>query len=351
MKKKSLIASLAFLVVLLVVLVWVVLTRQLDSGARSVLTTISSVSQVEPPRRDGSLVYDPIHKLVLLFGGTILTSGGAQTNETWAWNGQTWRQLHPSVSPPALQGTMVYDVANRQIILFLNQVLSGGTVANEMWTWDGNTWHQLQPSLLPVVPGASIAYDAAQGQIVLFGGEGADGALTNATWTWNGNNWQEQHPTTSPSPRAGAAMAYDGAHQQIVLYGGITSEGLSAETWTWNGITWQQQQGTSLPSPRQNALLIYDSVTQQMLLFGGINAEGTQPAPGDTWVWNGSGWVRVTAQGAPADLYESAVSDDATRTIMVYAVQGLVNKLETPGISAPVSQTWTWNGTLWKLLP
>lgn len=354
--RKSVMAILAFLVVLLIIFVWIYLTRQLHPGPQSVLTTTttSPLSQVEPPRRDGSLAYDPVHQEVLLFGGTVMTPAGVQTNDTWAWNGQTWRQLHPTTSPPALQGTMLYDAASQQMILFLNQVQSGGMVANEMWAWDGSTWHQLQPPSVPEVLGASMAYDAAQGQIVLFGGEipstGSMSTFTNATWTWKGTTWQEQQPTTSPPPRAGAAMAYDGAHQQIVLFGGTTQDGLSSETWTWDGTTWQQQHVTSQPATRQNALLVYDSATQQTLLFGGINAEGTQPASSETWAWNGNSWTRVSDQGAPTDLYESAAYDDTTRTVIVYAVQGSLNKLDTPDTPSPVSQTWIWNGTTWKLL-
>ena len=144
-------------------------------------------------------------------------------------------------------------------------------------------------------------------------------------------------------------MAYDGAHQQIVLFGGITQNGLSSETWTWNGTTWQQQQTTSQPEARQSALLVYDSATNQPLLFGGLNADGTQPAPSDTWTWNGTTWTSVSDQGAPNDLYESAVYDDATQTVLVYAVLGTLNKLQATNTPAPVSQTWLWNGTTWKL--
>lgn len=350
----NLLAGLAFLLVLLLICVWIGLTRQLHTKSQTVTATSPS-TQVEPPRRDSSLVYDPIHRIVLLFGGTLLTSNGAQINETWTWDGQSWRQQHPAVSPPALQGTLVYDAASRQILLFLTQVQSGGDVANEMWTWDGTNWHQLHPASMPEVLGASMAYDAARGQVLLFGGEipGAgpqNDTLTNATWSWNGTTWQEQHPATSPSPRTGTTMAYNAIQQQIMLYGGTTQAGLSSETWIWNGITWQQQQSARTLPPRQHALLIYDNATQQMLLFGGINAAGTQSAPGDTWIWHNNDWVQVSVTGAPPDIYKSAVYDEATRSVVVYAVQGFPNKLEQPNTSAPTSQTWIWNGTIWKLL-
>lgn len=355
------IAAVFFTALLVGSLLWVLDQAQHRSrtgGVHQVPSpTASPLPQVEPPRIGSAMAYDPVHHIVLLFGGTVQAQEGPETNETWAWDGHAWRQLHPASSPPALQGTMVYEAASQQIVLLLNQVQSGGIVANEMWTWDGATWHQLRPAVMPEVLGASIAYDEAHHQIVLFGGEipaGHVGTLMNTTWTWNGAVWQQQHPATSPSARTGAAMAYDVAHQQIVLYGGITVDGISSETWTWDGVTWQLHHVTSLPSLSQNALLVYDKATQQTLLFGGTSAGGVQPSPGSTWAWNGTGWFSVAAQGAPTGLYESATYDDATQTVIVYAVQGLVNKLETPsstGASAPVSQTWIWNGSAWKLLP
>lgn len=358
-KRRNLFVTfLAFLTVLFIVLAWVVLVRQFHSGQQSAssapaTTQAASLAQVEPPRTDSAMAYEAAHHLVLLFGGTEQVPGGAVTNETWAWDGHTWKQLHPASSPPPLPGRMVYDVARGQIVLFLNQV-QNGRVANEMWAWDGNTWQQLHPATIPEVLGASMAYDAARGQIVLFGGEapfGHVGTMVNTTWTWDGSTWQRQRLVVSPSPRTGAAMAYDTAQQEIVLYGGITTDGISSETWTWNGTTWRQQHPASTPTERQNPLLVYDNATRQPLLFGGMSVSGGQLMVGDTWAWNGTTWIKVASQGAPTALYESAAYDDATQTVIVYAVQGVINKLAHSGPSGPVSQTWIWNGTTWKLLP
>lgn len=351
-KQKGLVASLALLLVVLLILAWIGLARQLHAAPKPALATTPALSQVEPPRRDSSLVYDPRQHVVLLFGGTLLTPEGAQTNETWTWNGSSWQQQHPALSPPPLQGTMVYDAASQQILLFQTQVQSGGSVANEMWTWNGTSWQQLRPPTMPEVLGASLAYDAARGQVILFGGatpatDGQNGQLTNTTWLWNGSTWQAQHPATSPSPRTGAALAYDEAQQQIVLYGGITQTGISSETWTWNGTSWQQVQTLNVPSLRQNALLVYDSATQQMLLFGGINAQGTLPTFSDTWTLQHNGWTKISSSGAPADLYESTTYDATTRTVLVYASLSSPTRSSS---SAPSSQTWIWNGTGWKLL-
>lgn len=354
-ERRWVVAGLALLLVLVLVLVWAGLTRQFHAASPPTLAASAPLAQVEPPRRESSLAYDPRHHVVLLFGGTLLTADGTLTNETWAWNGQSWQQQHPLTSPPALQGTLVYDGAAQQMLLLLTQVQNGRAV-NQMWSWDGANWHQLHPALLPEVLNASLAYDAASGQLLLFGGEtpdisGQNGQLTNATWLWNGATWQMQHPSTAPSPRANAALAYDQARQQIVLFGGLTQQGLSSETWLWNGTVWQQFQNATAPSTRQNALLVYDQATRQMLLFGGLNAEGTRPAPDDTWELQQSGWSKIAAHGAPADLYESAVYDAAAQNVLVYAVQGSIPKDPQSSASTPISQTWIWDGTHWKLLP
>ncbi len=352
-RQRSVQVSLVFLMIVLLVLVGIGLAGRLRAGSPSVQATTSTVAQIAPPRRGGSMVYDAARRVVLLFGGTLLTASGGQTNETWNWDGQNWHQLHPLNAPPALQGTMVYDPVDQQVLLLLYQVESGGSVNNQMWSWDGQNWHQLHPALLPEVLNVSLAYDGAQGQMVLFGGavpNGSQTALVGITWLWNGSTWLRQNPPNSPASRTGAALTYDAAKKQLILYGGVTATGLSAETWAWNGQTWQQESSANGPASRQNALLVYDNASQQTLLFGGLNAGGTQSSPGDTWTWNGQSWQRIVVSGAPTDLYESAVYDQATQSVVVYAVQGFVDKLTQASVGIPVSQTWLWNGVAWKLL-
>lgn len=310
-----LITSLVLLVVLIVVLSWFAFQLYAGTGKlstqnassphftptqqthapTSTITNATPVPQVTPPRRDSAMAYDPLHYVVLLFGGTTTEAGDAQqTNETWAWNGHGWKQLHPASSPPALQGRMVYDDASQRIILFLYQVQNAGKVANEMWSWDGMTWQQLYPATMPEAVGGSMAYDEARHEIVLFGGG-------------------------VPSMRT------------------VT---MVNTTWTWDGMNWRQRNGAGVPFQDQNGRLVYDSVTQQTLLFGAINLDAT-------WTWNGSTWVRVAAHGAPTAPYLGASAyDNAAQSVIVYASQA-----DSKTGATPVPQTWIWNGTAWKLQP
>ncbi|HVU69355.1 MAG TPA: hypothetical protein VHD63_19640 [Ktedonobacteraceae bacterium] len=352
--RRGLLTGFLGLLALLLVGGWITLAHRAYPASPSGAAASSAVVRVAPPRRDSSLVYDPLHHIVLLFGGSLLPNGGL-TNETWSWNGSSWQQQHPLTSPPALPGSMVYDAASRQVILFLQGNAGGGQVANQMWTWDGSNWHRLQAGLMPDVLSPGLVYDAARGQVLLFGVEAPATSAPqrpqiSATWTWNGSAWHRLYPLTSPAARTGAALAYDGTRQQVVLYGGVTAQGLSSETWTWNGSAWQELSTRQTPTPRQHGLLVYDSAARQLLLFGGLDAQGLQSVPGATWLLENTGWIRVNNAGAPTDLYASATYDDATRTVLVYTAHGSLSKDATPDTAPPVSQTWSWNGSAWKLL-
>jgi hypothetical protein len=296
------------------------------------------------------MAYDAAQHLLVLFGGILSTLPGQSTNETWVWNGRGWQQMHPSASPPALDGDgiMAYDAASQQIILVLYQILSGGKVDNQMWTWDGTTWQQPHPATMPEVIGASMVYDAARHQIVLYGGEipyGHVGMVVNTTWTWDGTTWSQRTPATVPSPRADAALVYDSARQQVVLYSGARYGPPLNDLWTWNGNTWQQQHPAQMPPERVHGTLIYDEALQQAILFAGDSFYGLQPL-GDTWAWNGTGWTEISAEGAPVTPIASAAYDPDQQAIVVYAAPG--NLKASPPVT-PVSQTWIWNGTGWTL--
>ncbi len=47
-----------------------------------------------PPRREAAMAYDPVHRVVVLFGGHAGSAANLhEFNDTWAWNGSDWTQL------------------------------------------------------------------------------------------------------------------------------------------------------------------------------------------------------------------------------------------------------------------
>ena len=77
------------------------------------------------------MAYDPRLGQVILFGGT--TAPPSSLNDTWAWNGATWKQLNlPSAPSPRYISIMDYDPLNGGLVLF-GGLTSGNTVTNQTW--------------------------------------------------------------------------------------------------------------------------------------------------------------------------------------------------------------------------
>lgn len=245
-----------------------------STGGWSQLSPATSPS----PRQGAGIAYDPTTQTVVLFGGG--TGAYTYVNDTWTWDGVTWTQQFPPVSPRACefdtQG-MVYDQATENVVMFMGGNCSPSLA--ETWIWNGRakTWTQKFPSTSPPPSNATIAYDAANGEVVLFGGN------MNQTWTWDGTTWTEQFPATSPSPRGLPAMAYDPIVGSVVMFGGSAGAPSALnDTWTWNGITWTQIQTTYTPEGRWAAAIDFDPYLRSIVLFGGELAG--DPFTNQTWL-------------------------------------------------------------------
>lgn len=233
-----------------------------------------------PSARTGAgMAYDPTTSSVVLFGGG--DANGVVFGDTWTWDGVTWTQQFPPVSPPARSPNqaMVYDPATETVVLFGGYGNAnddyGAPVFGDTWEWDGRTktWTQTFPSSSPSPRGTQLAYDAITKTIVLFGGDNGGGDCCriyyNDTWTWDGVTWTQQSPSVSPSARSGPSMTYDVSLGQVVLFGGTSDppQGLN-DTWAWNGKTWKQLEATQ-PSGLWVAPMDFDPLSGGLVLFGG----------------------------------------------------------------------------------
>jgi hypothetical protein len=198
---------------------------------------------------------------------------------------------------------MAYDAATGTFVLFGGY--NGSEVLGDTWTWDGTTWTQQFP---PVSPSPrtnnGMTFDAATGTILLFGGlagEQGSGDVLNDTWEWHGKTKTLTHlfPASSPSPRR-TTITYDGATENVVLFGGDreTSPGTYYDdTWTWNGVTWTEQSPSSAPTARVLNSLNYYPETGRVILFGGLN--NWPNGLGDMWTWNGTTWTEIQTTLSP----------------------------------------------------
>jgi hypothetical protein len=282
--------------------------------------------------------YDQARDEFVLFGGN---NESTVLGDTWTRKGVTWTQQQPAHSPSARTGAaMVYDPASRQLLLFGGSTGTESGFQNDTWIWNGTTWRRLHPAASPPARhNADLAYDAATGQVIMFGGY--DGSYLGDTWAWNGTTWTQLTPATSPSPRDSESMTYDAATQTIVLFGGFSSAtGRLGDTWSFNGTTWTQLTPATSPGIVTIAWqAAYDPAAQQVLIFGGDLGSGH--LQNLTWAWNGTTWTQLTPATSPPDrAYGSLAYDPATQAILLYGGNN------TRG--AYPSGPWRWDGTTWQ---
>jgi hypothetical protein len=253
----------------------------------------------KPPslRLGAAAAFDAARGKTVLFGGTesstICTSACTTTsvlkNDTWTWDGTSWTKLPTATSPsPRTGAQMSFDPVHNVVLLFGGQTNLGPVAASsETWQWDGATWTQLHPSTTPPArSGQSLTFDPANGMALLFGGRDAAGNLLGDTYEWDGSNWQLRSPASSPPARADAVSAYDGAIHRVFLFGGQDAPNHDlGDGWTWDGTSWTRTDPVSSPPARMQSAMSYDVAHDQLVLFGGLTWIPTGTAfPDDTWL-------------------------------------------------------------------
>ena len=285
-----------------------------------------SLIGVPPARCCAAMVYDPAMGATLLFGGD---TNSTLFGDTWAFSKATgWRQLTPASSPPPLAGaSLAYDPKTGTVVLFGGThtlIGEGGTDSNETWLWDGVTWTQQFPPVSPPVRSWNatngMVFDSLVGNVVLFGGYNNNNnnfIYMNDTWEWDGTTrtWTQKFPAHSPSPRT-ATLAYDETAKQVVLFGGWTGGFLFFDdTWTYNGVDWVQHQTMTTPPARADNALSFDPRLKRVVMFGGLAGACEicgEPRLNDTWVWGGVNWTQVQTPLTPAPSSGTSFSYDAS---------------------------------------
>lgn len=238
-----------------------------------------------PSARDWmAAAYDPVHGVVLVYGGRGW-GGGQSYSDTWIWNGQTWTQVKVSAGQPLLFAAAVagFDPVSQRPLLF-GMVAGGGT---ETWAWNGSSWVHLSPTHSPDGrEGASMAMDGSRGQLMMFGGRNPKRGSLNETWVWDGIDWHALSPATSPPVRFRAALGSLAAKRLVILWGGVGGQagpGILGDVWQWDGTNWTQL-ASSLGARSDGAAIDAGS---GVIFFGGDNVNGHY---NDMSVFDGAKW-------------------------------------------------------------
>ncbi len=251
-----------------------------------------------PSKRYGhSMAYDPNTHRVILFGGL---DDQAARSDTWAYDpiANRWNELNPPGATPSPRGAavMVYDPITRRMVLFggvyWRSTSSEEVRLNDTWAYDpvANTWTELKPS--GEVPSARAAYamtyDNSKGLLILFGGN--DPNDLGETWGYDPavNKWTELKPSgTLPPARMSSSMAYDSGRGRAIMYGGWPGTGgvLLDDTWEYDSNTnsWTEIKPVGeIPGARRSPSLVYCESARRVVMLGGA----TQTAAiNDTWAY------------------------------------------------------------------
>jgi N-acetylneuraminic acid mutarotase len=199
----------------------------------------------------------------------------------------------------------------------------------------------------------AYGYDPRDGSIVFFGGR-AQGESRDSrglreriplreTWRFDGQRWLLVD-TLGPPVRTGAQAAFDSARGRLVLFGGVEGNGggrnaiYTTDTWEWDGSSWQR---FDVPSPagRTGHVMAYDPRSAMIIMHGGIRSvDGGIPLT-DTWGWNGTRWRLLTMEGP--------------RTIFGAATTALDSGIVVFGghtMNGDVRETWHWSGKRWQAI-
>jgi len=228
-----------------------------------------------PPRSGHALVYDAARGRVTMFGGWGTTSPITYHGDTWFYDGTDWSPANPAASPsPRTLHAMVYDPVRRRVLLFGGYSPTQFYVA-ETWAFDGTNWSQLAPVLSPPARGRhALAYDARRDVVVLFGGLAT--FAFNDTWEFDGGNWTQRTNVGSPSSRFDHAMTYDAQAGCVLMCGGYANVTLALQdSWHYDGVIWTHLVPNIGPPPGGPHGLVCDITRGRLIAYDG--------KVGETW--------------------------------------------------------------------
>jgi hypothetical protein len=279
--------------------------------------------------------YDAGHRQVVLLNFR---------SQTWLWSNDHWVQAHPPVAPPKRTGAAVaWDPAMREVLLFGGQA-SDQALLEDTWAWNGSSWREIRSAGLtpPASPMISMAYDEELRAMVLVESDIHFEAPIQL-WIWDGVLWRPRSVSGGPTSPV-AAIGFDPrTRTMIAMAGECSGFECRSQTWSWDGASWHQLRPANEPSfAFYSMALVPDPISGRLLLVT-VSSNALGPAPTETWTWDGRDWVGLQLIGQPgADVKIVAAHGDTVEGT-VFAFQDLSRDFTTLRINA-----WEWTGNAWR---
>lgn len=215
-----------------------------------------------------------------------------------------WTKLQVAHSPlPSARSRhcLVYDPVSRAPVLFGGMVGDeNGKPQNDLWQLDDLKWRRLAPTGDKPRPRqrAKMIFDEHRGYSLLFGGQGKAmliWPMLADTWRLESGRWTQLAEGDKPTPRCAHGLAYDHAGKQAVLFGGAAKGNRPlGDTWVFDGDSWSQMRIPG-PAPRQYAEFTWDANLGGCVLYGGsADDQGNHPYT-DCWLFRENQWQQIAA--------------------------------------------------------
>lgn len=242
--------------------------------------------------QNGSAIYDPVRKRVLLFGNSGVGDSYVFAIDPVACTVTVQSVLSPRVKESAAVG---YD-PERDVFVLFGGVL-GSVPQADTWEFDpvSNAWTVggIGPSARS---GAAIVFDSVRRKLLMYGGAYYSGPALRDTWEYSAttHSWSQLSVAGGPD-NVRAWVVFDTTRQQSILVG------TDGSIWTWNGTNWDLELNSVAPSARSGMSGGWDPVLGAGVFFGGTSGDGRRSFLNDLWLWSG-GWHQLSSPGNPAPL-------------------------------------------------
>jgi hypothetical protein len=271
------------------------------TSAPPTATQTPTAAEWPSARKYGAMVYDPLSKRILMFGGVKGLYDAADIPEVWAYEPANNRWQEQGKLGPKVVISAVLDGESQRVIVFGR---------GDTWAYDpaADTWEAMNPEVMPSERWASqMAYDAESDRIVFFGGGTGAANSFDDTWVYdyNTDTWMEMQPEVSPPARAYHGMVYDPENDRVRLWGGHTSRDVSdlrAWAYDYNTNTWTTQEAPSDAPEQRNGLgMVLHSPSGRLIVYGGLTEEDGQLVEGTTWAYDyrANSWEALEPSKSP----------------------------------------------------
>lgn len=163
--------------------------------------------------------------------GKVMLYGGIQNDPSiWEWDGKEWSQIKPeSGPPPRSYAGLAYDQNKKEMIMFggiTNPSAPEPLIYNDTWAWNGSTWRKIETAVSPSSRYYhTMAYHPLLKKIILVGGRkgkrdkgpGPDGIFKD-TWSWDGSKWLQHTSENGIQPAYSYGMGFSKRNRKFYVY-------------------------------------------------------------------------------------------------------------------------------------